>query len=216
MIGIEARGSLNSINSVRGDSIGLHLIVAASTNLTIIDADGDFCVGALVAIGDADANWQTVRGLNIFGLHGRCNAKHTYSKDGTAPTLDEITDDNLFEYPKIAVNKSTNLFGANIQLVDSAVGFILDGRQDYLYPDFLLCCGSGSTVRNVKISLGNTMEYFGNDPSIDKEYCSTRVKSLSGNSNSLLASVENYTDKIMIRKNSTNYYYSKATTETIE
>ena len=28
--------------------------------------------------------------------------------------------------------------------------------------------------------------------------------------------IENYADKIMIRKNSTNYYYSKATTETIE
>lgn len=219
MIGVEARGSLNSVNSIRGDSIGLHLILAVSSNLTIIDADGDFCVGALISIGDANDHWNNVSGLNIYGLRGRCNAKHAYQKDSTPPSLDEITDDNLYEYPIIVVNRHTNLLGANIQLNSSGEKPILDDNFDYMTPAFLLCCASTTNVTNVKILVGNNMGFYNNsndEVRIDKNYCEARIKSLSHNKNSLLVSVENYADKVIIRKNSTTYYYSKVSTETID
>lgn len=219
MVGLEARGASNSVVSIRGNSIGSHLILAASSDLTIIDADGDFCVGALISIGDANDEWQNVSGLNIYGLHGRCNAKHAYQKDSTPPSLDEITDDNLYEYPIIAVNKRTNLYGAIIQLNSSDEKFILDDNQDYVTPTFLLCCASETTVTNVKISVGNNRSFYDNSNDeirIDKNYCEARVKSLSGNKNCLLASVENYADKVIIKKNGAIYNYSKVSTETID
>lgn len=219
MVGIEARGALNSVISIRGDAIGSHLILAASSNLTIVDADGDFCVGALISIGDANDHWQSVTGLNIYGLHGRCNAKHAYQRNSAPPSLDEITDNNLYEYPIIAVNRRTNLIGAVIQLNSSNAAFILDSNQDYLTPTFLLCCASETTVSNVKISVGNNRDFFDNSNDeirIDKKYCEARVKSLSKNKNCLLVSVENYADKVIIRKSGAIYNYSKVSTETID
>ena len=218
MIGIESRGSLNSFVSIRGDSIGKHLIVVTTSNTTIVDADGDFCVEALISIGDANDKWQNVSGLYICGLHGRCNAKHAYHRDSTPPSIDEITDDNLYEYPIIAVNKNSNLIGANIQLNSSTHKFILDDNQQYLTPKFLLCCGSGTNVTNVKISVGNNKDdsdNANNEIRIDKNYCEKRIKSLSKNKNSLLVSVENYADKVIIRKSGAIYNYSKVSTETI-
>lgn len=147
-----------------------------------------------------------------MGLRGRSNAKHAYHKDDVAPTLDNITDDDLDEYPIIAIYKNSNLYGADIQLNSSNFKYILDNNMDYITTTFLLCCGSGSTVNNVKILVGD----INKNTTIDKDFCSKNVKSLSMNANSLLVSVENYSEKIVIRKNSSTYYYSKVKIETIE
>lgn len=205
MIGIESRGSVNSLISIRGDSIGMHLILVAGTTTTIIDADGDFCCGALLSVGDNNDNLQEVAELCVVALHGRSNAKRSYNKDSNPPTLENITNDNLWEFPKIAVQKNTNLLNANIQMNSLSTGYILDDRTDYLFPDLLLACGTNGVVQNVKIVIGYGNNNLGR---IDKEFCKKRIKSLSQNANNLSVSVENCIDRMLILKSGTIYTYS--------
>ena len=150
MILLQMRNSLGSAVGVRGDSIGSHLVEILSGNsYTLVDVDADFCMGAIVAIGNDDKA-VTVSDLSITGIHGRANVNQLYATDGDEITANDITVDNAADFGVITVKKGSTLDGAIISTNQSAGYNPFDDMDGYAVPFVLLSGGEASTAKGVQ------------------------------------------------------------------
>lgn len=151
MVLLQMRGSLASATGVRGDSVGKHLVeITGGGNHTLTDLDADFCMGAIVAIGDG-VNVSNVVNLNINGVHGRSGVSHVASTSAAEITAQSITADNAGEFGVIAIEKGSSLLGAVIITNQTHGSNPYDKVPGFRTPFVLLSAGGSTTVNGVQI-----------------------------------------------------------------
>lgn len=151
MVLLQMRGALASATGVRGDSLGNHLVeITGGGNHTLTDLDADFCMGAIVAIGDG-VNASNVVNLNINGIHGRSSVSHVQANTATEITAQNITANNAGDFGVVAVETGSSLLGAVITTNQSRGACPYDSVPGFRTPFVLLSAGGGTTVRGVQI-----------------------------------------------------------------
>ena len=152
MVLLQMRGSISSATGVRGDSIGNHLVeILAGGSHVLTDLDADFCMDAIVAIGDGIENCH-VSNLIITGVHGRSGVRHFYTSNDPEITANDITADTAAEYGVVTVKTGSTLNGAIITTNHNPYqNNPFDSTTGYYVPFVLLSAGSGTTVRGIQI-----------------------------------------------------------------
>lgn len=185
MVLLQMRGSLSSAIGVRGDSLGEHLVeITGGGNHTLVDLDADFCMGAIVAIGDG-VNASNVVNLNINGVHGRSGVHHVHATS-TEITAQNITADNAGEFGVLAVENASSLKGAVIITNQSKNSSPYDSVSGFRTPFVLLSAGGGTSVQGVQI-------FTTSDDELTEAWVKKRIASCSALANA--CSVKVYTSK---------------------
>ena len=125
---LQIKGSLSSAVQVRGDSC-VHLInINAGRDITVVDADGDWCTEELITIGADDAN-RTIDNIRLDGIHGRYCALNYYNTDTKPNGYDIRTivseEANTNGYGMIRVLPNT-IFKDSYISVNGLTGHLLD------------------------------------------------------------------------------------------
>lgn len=175
MVLLQMRGSLSSATGVRGDSVGNHLVeILGGGSLTLADLDADFCMNAIVAIGDG-INACTVSNLSITGVHGRSGVSHFYTSNDEEITANNITAETAAEYGVLAVKEGSSLNGAIIITNQNPSGNNpFDGTSGNCVPFVLFSAGAGTVAKGVQFI---STSYTGGE--VTEDWARGRVASVS-------------------------------------
>ncbi len=136
---LQIRASISSAIQVRADSCHhlVHLIGYISS-IHLADLDGDYCLGSLLKIGNAD-EWGSMQHLTVNGMHGRACCLNVYNTEtDTPPTSSNVTEAEVSNYGFISIEKNNRLDGAIITLNTNINDNPLDGASNYLTPQILI------------------------------------------------------------------------------
>lgn len=214
---LQTRGSIASATTVRGDSIGDHLIhVAGGSGIYLSDIDADYCLKSIIHIGDG--NWATINTLFVDGMHGRSNTYRAYDTTVKAePTVADITtSSHVKEYPIISVEKQTTLKSAKFILQGRGNANPMDASSNYLTPSIILAADKDTTVRDINITIIGSNLASGDEEPMSAAWVSKRVKSLSTYARNLEVSIESAFDKIIYKRSGSSIKYSKVVTEEVK
>ena len=145
---VECRSSYSSFNTIRGDSIGEHLIKSVKGNIVVSDAFGDYCVKSLVHYGVEDSGDIYSLGT-ITGLTGRFGAKNAfYTNDDF-----DIKNGDYECCSAISISKNNRVTGGYIALNISIGGDInlIDDSTEYKGPHGLISIGQGTAVTGLNV-----------------------------------------------------------------
>ena len=172
---LQLRGSLASAVGVRGDSVGKHLVeITGGRNHTLVDLDADFCMDAIVAIGDGSNNTSNIRDLVITGIHGRSSVRQ-YFTVGNEKTARNVDATNYSEFGLITIKDGSTLNGAIITTNQSVEGNNpFDSTSGYSVPFVLLTAGVGTTAKGIQF---DTTAYKGDE--LNEGWVKDRICSLS-------------------------------------
>lgn len=160
--GIELRGPLVSVNNVRGDSVGKHLIECKRGKCMLSNIDGDYCVGSLIHYGGGDT--RMIHLGQATTCMGRIAAKRVYSRKSSFDLRNvPAADYEYCSYFSIAPN--TSVFGGLLDVTNVSANISdSDLTPDYVTPSSVISIGEGSTVKGlvIKCSLpdGANVGYF--------------------------------------------------------
>jgi hypothetical protein len=185
MILLQMRGSITSAIGVRGDSVGKHLVeLLGGVNHTLVDLDADFCMDAIVSIGDG-TTISNVRDLSITGVHGRNGIRHFFALTDEELTANDITENTAYEWGLITVQKGSSLTGAFIVANQSNYNTPFDGKEDYTTPFVLLSADAATMVSGVQFM---STSYTGDE--LSEEWMKKRIASLSSLPNACSVTVQ--------------------------
>lgn len=145
---VECRSFYSSFNTIRGDSIGEHLIKAIKGNIVISDAFGDYCVKSLVHYGIEGSGDIYTLGT-ITGLTGRFGAKNAFYANEDF----DIKNGDYDCCSAISIAKNNRVTGGCITL-NVAIGEdidLIDNSTDYKGPCGLISIGQGTAVTGLNI-----------------------------------------------------------------
>lgn len=150
MVLLQIRCSLVSATGIRGDSVGEHLVeIIGGGKHTLTDLDADFCMGAIVAIGNG-INVSNIGDLIINGVHGRSGVSHVYPSGSSEITANDISDTNAGDFGVLAVKAGSNLNGAII-ITNQGRSNPFDSVSGYNVPFVLLSADVNTVVKGVQI-----------------------------------------------------------------
>ena len=187
MVLLQMRGALNSAIGVRGDSVGKHLVeILGGNSHTLVDLDADFCMGAMVCIGDGLTS-SNIKDLSITGMHGRCGVSNWYDETDNEITAQNLTTNTVGDCGLIAVKNVSSLKGAIITTNQSygADNNPFDGTSGYCVPFVLLSAGTGTIVQGVQFK---STYYQGGE--LTEEWIKNRIISFSSLANACSVTVE--------------------------
>lgn len=157
--GIELRGQLVSVNNVRGDSIGKHLIECWRGKCMLSNIDGDYCMGSLIHYG---GNLKYIHLGQATTCMGRVAAKNTYSR-GTTFDLRNVPAEDYEYCSYFSIAPNTSVFGGQLDVTNVNAN-VYDTTSNYVHPNSIISIGTGSTVKGliVKCNIpdGADAEYF--------------------------------------------------------
>lgn len=181
---LQIRGALSSVNQIRGDSIGEHLVeIISGSSIYLSDLDADYCMKSVVHIGE-DATWTTHKSITINGIRGRaCIAKAYDTAVDTEPTAQDITADTLRDYALITVSPKTTVEGMQITCGKAGGANPLDSTSKYLTPNILLAAGADSKVQGLQFILAD------NSVEMTKEWLMNKINNLSTYTDCVVASI---------------------------
>ena len=210
MILLQIRGSISSVNQVRGDSIGLHLVeIASGSGVNLSDLDADYCIKSVVKIGD-DATWTTHSSIVINGIHGRACVGKTYDvENDPVPSAQDITADTLHDYPLISIAAKTTVQGLAVTCGNAGGANPLDKTSNYLTPNILLCAGANSKLQGAVFNMADATI------ALTKDWLMQKIHSLSTYSDCVQASINADKGCLYYKKSYETITASKATTEDI-
>ena len=210
MILLQVRGSISSVNQVRGDSIGKHLVeIISGSSIYLSDLDADYCMKSVVNIGE-DTTWTTHRSIIINGIRGRaCIGKVYDTTSDTEPTAQDITEDTLKDYALITVSPKTTVEGLSVTCGKAGGANPLDVTSNYLTPNILLCAGANSKVQGTQFILADNIE-------MTKEWLTKKINSLSTYVDCVVASISCDKGNLYYKKSYSTVTVSKSTVETLE
>ena len=171
---LQLRGSLASAVGVRGDSVGNHLVeITGGRNHTLVDLDADFCMDAIVAIGNGVQS-SDIRDLVITGVHGRSGVRHFFAV-GSEKTARNADAENYSEFGVLTVKNGSSLKGAIITTNQSVEGNNpFDATSGYSVPFVLFTAGVGTTAKGIRF---DTTSYKGDE--LNEDWVKARICSLS-------------------------------------
>lgn len=196
---LQIRGSLSSAIGLRCDNVGKHLveIVGSCSCITLMDLDAEFCMGAIIAVGDG-VNITNLKTLEVSGVHGRSSVSQRYNKNDAEITAKDATADTVDDFGVITVKNNSILNGAiittNQRPVDNSP-FDNDQEKNYVVPYVLLAAGEGATAKNIQIT---TIGDFGDEN--PQEWASKRIASFSNLEDACSIKVQTYTGYIKYTK----------------
>ena len=184
-IGLKIDGSLASVNGMRGDSIGEHLVqINAGGNHTLTDLDADFCMNSIICIGDGQQ--RSVSDLNINGVHGRSGASHLFNyEEEEEITAEQITSDTAHEFGVISVRQNSELNGAVIitnQRHQNNSPYDYAKKRKYRVPYILLSAANLTKVNDVQFIVSGYNINAENDLT-DEQWLKQRIHSTSTQNN---------------------------------
>lgn len=213
---LQIRGSICSAVTVRGDSIGEHLVhIVSGTSIHLTDLDADYCLKSILHMGSG--NWESIEALYVNGIHGRHGVYRAYDKTvGSSPTVADITTSaHVKEYPYISIDEKCSVWSAKIVIQEYGNKNPIDVSSNYLTPSVLLVAGASTTVQGVSITLiGRGLAGDDTEP-FSPAWIAKRVRSFSANARNLEVSIETAYDKIYLRRSGNNVTYRKVVTEPI-
>ena len=212
---LQMRGSISSGTTIRGDSIGNHLVhIVDGSSLYLSDLDADYCLKSILHIGDGTT--KVIKGLLVNGIHGRSNVYRAYDTTiNSEPTVDAIlTSANVEEYPIISINKQTRVYSAKITMLGTEKANPMDVVGNYLTPSILLASDVNSLVQNVEVSIIGSLSSEDIAP-LTPDWLSKRVKTLASDLRTLEVSVKTAFDQLNYKKSWTTAKYSKLITQYI-
>jgi len=216
MVVLEIRGSISSAITIRGDSIGKHLVhIISGAGIYLSDLDADYCLGSILHLGNG--NWETIENLLVDGMHGRHGTYKAYDKTlSTGPTVDDVlTSEDVENYPIISVNKQCAVMSAKFSILGYGNSNPMDAASNYLTPSILFVADTSTTVQGVDITIVGSKLATTDTTPFDKTWLSKRVKSFSSNTRNLEMSISTAFDKIFLKRSGAITVYSKVTVETI-
>lgn len=208
---LQMRGAIASVNQIRADSVGEHLVeIISGSSIYLSDIDADYCMKSVVKIGEDDT-WTTHKSLIINGVRGRaCIGKVYDSTADTEPTAQDITADTLAEYALITVAAKTTVEGLSVTCGKAGGANPLDVTSNYLTPNILLCAGANSKVQGAQFNVADS------SVEMTKEWLINKMHSLSTYADCVVASVSCDKGNLYYRKSYSTVTASRATTETLE
>lgn len=158
--GIDLRGPLVSVNNVRGDSIGKHLIECKRGKCMLSNIDGDYCVGSLIHYGGGDT--KMIHLGQATNCMGRVATKKTYARN-TSFDLRNIPEADYEYCSYFSIAPNTSVFGGLLDVTNVSAN-VFDTSSNYVHPNSVISIGEGSTVKGlvIKCSLpdGANVGYF--------------------------------------------------------
>jgi hypothetical protein len=210
MVVLQMRATIGTATTVRGDSIGQHLVhITNGDKIYLSNLDADYCVKSIIHLGDG--NWGAISGLFVDGIHGRSNTYRAYDSTlGSEPTSANITTSaNIEEYPLISVNKQTNVYSSKFIIMGKGNFNPMDGGTgSYLTPSILLAADVSTVVQNVELSIVASLS-SGDTTPLTSSWVTNRLKTLSGNARNLEVSVKTAFDTLYYKQNGVNVAITK-------
>lgn len=207
---LQVRGAVSSVNQVRADSVGNHLVeITGGHDIYLSDLDADYCVNSLLHLGSTD--WTSIKGLVVNGMHGRVCTCHSYDKTtDEVPTAILATTENYQEYGLITVGTKVTVQGMTITTGNIGAINPFDTTSNYLTPDILLCADINSNVRGINFIL--------TDYSVEntKEWLKNHIGIISTNTDCASICINSSKGAIYYCKSGTVEEYAKQSTETLE
>lgn len=192
---LQIRGSLSSAIGLRCDDVGEHLveIIGSCSCITLMDLDAEFCMGAIIAVGDG-VNTTNLKALEVSGVHGRSSVSQRYNKNDTEITAKDATAETVDNFGVITVKNNSILNGAiittNQRPADNSP-FDHSQEKNYVVPYVLLTAGEGTIAKNIQITaIGD----FGDEN--PQDWASKRIASFSNLENACSVKVQTYTGYI--------------------
>lgn len=172
MTGVKITGSNVSINNVRGDNIGKHLIhIVNGDCVSINDIDGDYCLESLIKIGDE--SHRVIKALSIINAHGRYAIAKSYDyTTENAPTFVDITSDEAEKYPLVYIAKDAKLHGCNFVLQLRTNVNPLDYDSNYRAPEIAIVGGINSSILSSSVQVLGKLD-------IDNSWINEKINTFS-------------------------------------
>jgi hypothetical protein len=212
MVVLQIRGDIASATTIRGDSIGEHLVhITKGKSIYLSDLDADYCVKSILHLGGSG----NIGNLLVDGMHGRSSIYRAYDSSTTSePTASVITTTaNVEEYPIISIKANTNVTSARFVLMGYGAANPMDATSTYLTPTILIASDINTVAQNIEIILIGSLGSSDTTP-LTPTWISNRIQTLSSYSRSLEIAVKTAFDTILHKQNGNSVgTYTKVITQ---
>jgi hypothetical protein len=202
MVVLQIRGDIASATTIRGDSIGEHLVhITKGKSIYLSDLDADYCVKSILHLGGSG----NIANLLVDGMHGRSSIYRAYDSSTTSePTASSITTTaNVEEYPYISIKANTNVTSARFIMAGYGGANPMDTTSTFLTPTILIASDINTVAQNIEIILIGSLGSSDTTP-LTPTWISNRIQTLSSYSRSLEIAVKTAFDIILHKRNGTS------------